>query len=746
MPFLFLACASKALGNPVSSVLYGSRFLTGEVGGSVTHQCFYAITPANIYDRKYWCKIAESRACYTVVSTSGYTARGYEGRVSLQDIPQNGTFTVMMTQLKTSDAGAYRCGVGISNAGLFVRQQLVVHRGPAGRVRLGGSLEVTGLLGGSVTVKCFYPQTKVNRHDRKYWCRESTRSCQTIVSSNGYTAAGYQDRASIIDYPEQSLFQINISQLALGDRGTYRCGLGLNSRALSFQVKVDEAELFYVELQGSVTISCSFGEEYASERKYLCKMEKSGCRNIIDTYGKVDEEYAGRILLSNQNTAGSYSIMITQLTWEDSGLYLCGVGVYGETGETKEVDLHVYEGTDVPQGKHTVFGVKGGSVTVECHYNPRERSSVKYWCKWRKNGCARIIDSSGFVSDLYEGRVAMYDDPENGTFSIILNQLVDNDKGYYWCMADENGEKKSSKELKIIDGEPSLTGKKEVEANVGSQVHLTCSYPCKYYSYEKYWCKWNGASCTPLAASDQSHPELHIDCDKDNKTLILNFDPVALTDEGWYWCGVKHKDSYGETMAVHLRVAGGELQGKRGGAAGARWPELLPDTAHPTARSGKQPPPLPPRAAPFGPIPRPRGVVRRLRTRGETRSLTSLRRAAGSPGEGAHHRCISIFSLFADLVSVGSYRTNISMSDFESAKEYGANDNACMKETQETQMGGDAGARTPVTPPLSLQSSKEDADVAYSAFLLQASAVAQGHAAEGSGAAAAPPAPWDGQL
>uniref|UniRef100_A0A8B9PT29 Polymeric immunoglobulin receptor n=1 Tax=Apteryx owenii TaxID=8824 RepID=A0A8B9PT29_APTOW len=105
-----------------------------------------------------------------------------------------------------------------------------------------GPREVTGLLGGSVTVKCFYPQTKVNRHDRKYWCRESTRSCQTIVSSNGYTAAGYQDRASIIDYPEQSLFQINISQLALGDRGTYRCGLGLNSRALSFQVKVDVSE------------------------------------------------------------------------------------------------------------------------------------------------------------------------------------------------------------------------------------------------------------------------------------------------------------------------------------------------------------------------------------------------------------------------------------------------------------------------------------------------------------------------
>ncbi|NXE50272.1 PIGR protein, partial [Casuarius casuarius] len=618
-----------------------------------------------------------------------------------------------------------------------------------------GPREVNGLLNGSVVVKCFYPQTKVNKHDRKYWCRESTRSCQTIVSSNGYTAAGYKDRASITDYAEQGIFLINISQLALADRGTYRCGLGLNGRALSFQVQVDvsegpnipeEAELFYVELGGSVTMSCSFDKEYGSERKYLCKMEKSGCRNIIDTYGKVDEEYAGRILLSNQDALGSYSIMMTQLGWEDSGLYLCGVGVYGETGETKELDLHVYEGTDVPQGKHTIFGVKGGSVAAECHYNSRERSSVKYWCKWRKNGCARIIDSSGFVSDAYEGRVAMYDDPENGTVTIILNRLVDGDKGYYWCMTDENRERKSSKELKIIDGEPSLTGEKEVEADVGSQVLLACSYPCKYYSYEKYWCKWTSTSCTPVTASNQSSPGLNVDCDKDNKTLFLNFDPVALTDQGWYWCGVKRNGIYVETMAVHLRV-GGAVE-----SVANPSPELLDVDAASEVQGG---------ASPQG---------RASSNAGEERAASA---ESSGEGDGSNNTLVpvlavlgavllipaTVFAIYkyrqikrSDLVSVGSYRTNISMSDFETAKEYGANDNACMKETQETQIGGDEfvtttnKAESAAEAKKAKRSSKEDSDVAYSAFLLQASAVALGHRAEGSSTSAAPPAPWDGQL
>lgn len=77
---------------------------------------------------------------------------------------------------------------------------------------------------------------------------------------------------------------------------------------------------------------------------------------------------------------------------------------------------------------------------------------MKYWCKWRQNGCARIIDTTGYVSGPYEGRVAIIDSPANNTMTIILNQLKDSDKGYYWCMTDEEKEQQSSAELKVIDG------------------------------------------------------------------------------------------------------------------------------------------------------------------------------------------------------------------------------------------------------------------------------------------------------
>ncbi|KAM7082403.1 polymeric immunoglobulin receptor [Ciconia maguari] len=655
-----------------------------------------------------------------------------------------------------------------------------------------GPQQVYGLLNGSVTVKCFYPPTRVNRHDRKYWCRQSATGCMTIVSSSGYTAPGYQGRASIIDYPQAENFQISMSELTMADAGTYQCGIGVNGRGLSHKVSLEVsegphvpegAELFYVKLHSTLTMTCSFGEAYVSKRKFLCKMVKSGCHNIIDSYGNIDKYYTGRALLSNEETPGSFSVMITQMDWEDSGLYLCGAGVYGESGETKELDVHVYEEANVPQGKPTIFGVKGSSVTFECHYGARKTSSVKYWCKWRQQGCARIIDSSGYVSNLYEGRVAMYDNPDNKTITIILNQLKDSDKGYYWCMAEDKKEQQSSTELKIIDGEPGLKGKKEVEVQVGSQVDLTCSYPCKYYSYQKYWCKWSSTSCTPMPASDQKQPGPDVTCDTDNKTVILSFDSVAKTDQGWYWCGVKHNGIFKETMAVYLWVTEGSGASHNLELLGVDPPSRAESPTHAEPPSRTEPPthaepPVraePPAEPPVRAEPRARAEGGSV-PQGRTYSDTAVQSAANSESSGQSHgpntlvlslSCVgavllilvTAFAVFkyrqlkrSDLVSVGSYRTNISMSDFENVKEYSASNNACMKESQETQIGGDEFVTTTATPESAAEtkkakrSSKEDADLAYSAFLLTSSSIAQGGCSGDDAAPAVSPSSEKGQI
>ncbi|NWW03016.1 PIGR protein, partial [Oreocharis arfaki] len=555
-----------------------------------------------------------------------------------------------------------------------------------------GPRQVHGVLGASAAVRCFYPATPVNTRDRKYWCRQSGSRCTTLVST-GYVAPGYEGRISLADHPEAENFQINISALGLEDAGSYQCGVGVNGRGLSHGVTLsvaeappvpEAAELFYVKLRSTWTVSCSFGADTAAIRRYLCKKEKEGCRNIVDSHQEIDEDFKGRALLTFEEPPGSFSVTVTQMDWEDAGLYYCGAGEYGKEGKSKELDVFIYEDKTFPQLTTTVTGKTGSSATFECLYDPVKKSSARIWCKWRVQGCDKIIDNTGYVKYNYEGRVAMFENPENKTVTIILNQLEAKDKGFYWCMSNDLKEQQSSTELTVVDGEPGLTGEKEVEARVGSRVDLSCSYPCKYNSYEKYWCRWNYTGCPVEPALDQRLPGPGASCNTSAKTIVLSFDAVTEEDEGWYWCGVKHNGLFGETMAVQLRVAAG--------SDAKHSPELL-DVGHSSRGDG---------AVPRGGAYSDAGAA--PESSDESHGSNILAWVLG-PLAGLILMVVTAFAIVkyrqmkrSDLVSVGSYRTNISMSDFESIRDCSASNSACVKDSQETPVGGDEFITTTDTP------------------------------------------------
>ncbi|KAL8179077.1 UNVERIFIED_CONTAM: hypothetical protein K2H54_059327 [Gekko kuhli] len=529
----------------------------------------------------------------------------------------------------------------------------------------------------------------------------SDAKCQYEPAGNPITRE-YEGRATITDFPDYGLFTIEISDLRKSDMGSYKCGVGINDK-LFFRVKLDvskdsvvpeEAQLFYIKQQGAVTISCDFGSEYGTERKYLCRMTENQCSTVIDTFGNVNPSYKGRVLLNYNEAPGSFNIFMTQLKRQDSGVYLCGAGWYGISGETQELNIHIYEEPLLSQGKTEqtlVKGVPDGSVSIECYYDPKGNVTLKYLCKWKKNGCTQLIDNFGDVLDSYEGRIVMHDSPENGTFTVILNQLQENDAGYYWCMTDGEQEKKSTTELKIIEGQPNLRGVKEIIVVPGSPLSMTCSYPCKYYSYSKYWCKWKNTACDPLISYEQNQTGLVVNCDQDSRILSLNFDQVAPTDQGWYWCGVKHEGHYGETMAVYLRIQGDSRLRKSKIAAGVESP-----TESPTEDNNSKV---------LLSVLIPLGVMFLL--------LATI-------------FAFVKFRFFKN--SVASYRTNISMTDFENASQYGAKDNSCMEEAHETQLGEMneyviTTGSPKEAPKTTKRGSKEEAEMAYSTFLLNSESI-----------------------
>lgn len=106
-----------------------------------------------------------------------------------------------------------------------------------------GPQEVSSIEGDSVSITCYYPDTSVNRHTRKYWCRQGASGmCTTLISSNGYLSKEYSGRANLINFPENNTFVINIEQLTQDDTGSYKCGLGTSNRGLSFDVSLEVSQ------------------------------------------------------------------------------------------------------------------------------------------------------------------------------------------------------------------------------------------------------------------------------------------------------------------------------------------------------------------------------------------------------------------------------------------------------------------------------------------------------------------------
>ncbi|NWS96988.1 PIGR protein, partial [Mionectes macconnelli] len=357
---------------PVSGSLYGPRFLTGGLGGSVTHQCFYSITPANKHDRKYWCKVAGNGVCYTIISSTDPASREYEGRLSLQDDPRNGTFAVTMAGLRSSDTGRYRCGIGPTTGGLHVSLNLTV----------------------------------------------------------------------------------------LADAGVSR-----------------PIQVVQGKLRGSVTVLCPSGDTQSGGKRFWCKVGRASCTLLADSSGYVGRRYHGRIFITPRDSSGAFKVLINDLTKEDSGLYMCGVERLNGGDSPREVALQVTTGraggctgssqcqmrstkhsfcplqpaaTALPRRSKFLSGTVGGSLSFQCHYDPKGSYERRYLCRWEEGSCSLLLDTDGFVHESYKGRIQTTgSDPDRGTFTVVMSQLREEDSGWYWCRA-ESGHTEHSSSVKLL--------------------------------------------------------------------------------------------------------------------------------------------------------------------------------------------------------------------------------------------------------------------------------------------------------
>ncbi|NP_001164516.1 polymeric immunoglobulin receptor precursor [Oryctolagus cuniculus] len=751
------ATAQSSLLGPSS--IFGPGEVNVLEGDSVSITCYYPTTSVTRHSRKFWCREEESGRCVTLAST-GYTSQEYSGRGKLTDFPDKGEFVVTVDQLTQNDSGSYKCGVGVNGRGLDFGVNVLVSQKPEPDDVVYKQYESY-----TVTITC--PFTYATRQLKKSFYKVEDGELVLIIDSSSKEAKDprYKGRITLqIQSTTAKEFTVTIKHLQLNDAGQYVCQSGSDPTAeeQNVDLRLLTPGLLYGNLGGSVTFECALDSEDANAVASLRQVR--GGNVVIDSQGTIDPAFEGRILFTKAEN-GHFSVVIAGLRKEDTGNYLCGVQSNGQSGDgpTQLRQLFVNEEIDVSRSPPVLKGFPGGSVTIRCPYNPKRSDSHLQLYLWEGSQTRHLLVDSGegLVQKDYTGRLALFEEPGNGTFSVVLNQLTAEDEGFYWCVSDDDESLTTSVKLQIVDGEPSPTIDK-FTAVQGEPVEITCHFPCKYFSSEKYWCKWNDHGCEDLPTKLSSSGDL-VKCNN-NLVLTLTLDSVSEDDEGWYWCGAKDGHEFEEVAAVRVELT----EPAKVAVEPAKVP-VDPAKAAPAPAEEKAKARCPvPRRRQWYPLsrklrtscPEPRLLAEEVAVQSAedpaSGSRASVDASSASGQSGSAKVLISTLVPLGlvlaagamavaiararhrrnvDRVSIGSYRTDISMSDLENSREFGAIDNpsAC-PDARETALGGkdELATATESTveieePKKAKRSSKEEADLAYSAFLLQSNTIAAEH-------------------
>ncbi|XP_069798680.1 uncharacterized protein [Narcine bancroftii] len=78
-----------------------------------------------------------------------------------------------------------------------------------------------------------------------------------------------------------------------------------------------------------------------------------------------------------------------------------------------------------------VRGVRGRTITIDCHYEASYRSHQKYWCREWTHLCSVLVSTNG--DHERKRRLSITDNPTAGIFTITMENLQTGDTGWYRC-------------------------------------------------------------------------------------------------------------------------------------------------------------------------------------------------------------------------------------------------------------------------------------------------------------------------
>ncbi|XP_058258702.1 polymeric immunoglobulin receptor-like isoform X2 [Hemibagrus wyckioides] len=295
---------------------------------------------------------------------------------------------------------------------------------------------------------------------------------------------------------------------------------------------------------GGVLIKCKYDTEYTDNQKYFCKGSWPGCSDQINKGVKNELVNLGRFSLYDDTKSAEFSVMIRELTIEDSGTYQCGVDKYWKDVYTP-VELKVKEGSLVSR---EVTAYAGGGINIKCRYEDEYKDKPKSFWKVRTNQlCLNRVTTKPDSEWTRDDRFSIHNSRSAGFFSVFIRELITEDTGSYGCGVVVSDELEIYTVVKLNVRED-LSYEKSIRKTVhaGGDLTLSCKYPKSHMSNPKFLCTmkllnfaWSNKDSVKESRKNVTMGKFSLYDDRAKQTFSVIIRDVTEQDSGEYWCGAE---------------------------------------------------------------------------------------------------------------------------------------------------------------------------------------------------------------